>query len=74
MQHLGLMRADHVMVPLTGEPDPRESKVGRDESLKNVLTNILQGHSDSVIVTDEDDTPVGRITLAELKSYIAGSR
>ena len=74
VQHLGLMKADHVMVPLRGEIDPKESKVSQDESLKNVLTQILQGHSDSVIVTAEDETPIGRITLAELKSYIAGSR
>ncbi|MBS4178843.1 ABC transporter ATP-binding protein [Bacillus sp. FJAT-49731] len=73
VQHLGLMRADHVMLPLIDEVSSQETKVDRAENLKNVLTQILKGHSDSVIVTD-NETPIGRITLAELKSYIAGSR
>ncbi|MCR2821689.1 ABC transporter ATP-binding protein [Lederbergia panacisoli] len=72
VQHLSLMRADHVMAPLTDGAEMDVVKVRRSENLKNVLTHILQGHGDSVIVTEEDDTPVGRITLAGLKSYIAG--
>jgi len=72
VQHLSLMRADHVMEPLTEEPEMNEAKVSRSDNLKNVLTHILQGHSDSVIVTEEDKTPIGRITLEKLKSYIAG--
>ncbi|MEH7342361.1 ABC transporter ATP-binding protein [Bacillus sp. JJ1532] len=73
VQHLSLMRADHVMVPLTDTIDPQEVKVDQAENLKSVLSHILQAQSDSVIVTAEDQTPIGRITLAELKGYIAGS-
>ncbi|MBS4202090.1 ABC transporter ATP-binding protein [Bacillus sp. FJAT-49732] len=72
VQHLSLLRADHVMAPLIDEPEFDEIKVKRAENLKNVLTHILQGHGDSVVVTDDEETPIGRITLTGLKSYIAG--
>ncbi|MBS4197049.1 ABC transporter ATP-binding protein [Lederbergia citri] len=72
VQHLSLLRADHVMEPLTDEPVDEEVKVKHAENLKNVLTHILQGHGDSVIVTDDEDTPIGRVTLSGLKGYIAG--
>lgn len=71
VQHLSLIKADQVMVPGSGELDSNESRVRRDDSLQNVLTKILRGDRDSVVVTSDDGTPIGRITLAEIKSYLA---
>lgn len=71
LQHLSLIKADQVMMPLTGELDPNEVMVGRDDSLQNVLTEILRGDRDAVIVTSDDGTPIGQITLTEIKSYLA---
>ena len=71
VQHLSLINADQVMMSLTGELDPNEPRVGRGDSLQNVLTEILREDRDSVVVTSDDGTPIGRITLTEIKSFLA---
>src|SRR5690625_502594 len=71
VQHLSLIKADQVLVPLTGELDSNEVMVGRGDSMQNVLTAILRGNRDSVVVTSDDGKPIGRIALTEIKSYLA---
>lgn len=74
LQHLSLMRAENVMSPLDTMVSDTEISVHQDENLKTVLTHILNGTSDSVIVRDEHQAPVGYIALEQLKTYIAKSK
>ncbi len=69
LQRLSLLTAESVMTAITGSIDPREVKVGREENVKKVLMHILNGAADSVVVVDSNQTPVGRISLAELKIH-----
>jgi osmoprotectant transport system ATP-binding protein len=67
IQRLSLMKAESVMLPVTGEIHPKEKRVLKEDNLKTVLNLILQSEGDSVIVEDEQQMPIGRITLAQLK-------
>lgn len=74
LQHLGLMKAEHVMVPLNGTSADSGITVAKDENLKTVLMLILAGQSDAVTVVDENRTPIGHIALQELKQHLAAGR
>lgn len=74
LQHLGLMKAEHVMAPISSANAEAEITVGRDENLKTVLMHILGGQFDTVTVVDDNRTPVGHIALQELKRHLAAGR
>jgi osmoprotectant transport system ATP-binding protein len=67
IQRLSLMKAESVMSPVKGEIHPKERRVLKEDNLKTVLNLILQSEVDSVIVEDDQQTPIGRITLSQLK-------
>jgi osmoprotectant transport system ATP-binding protein len=67
LQRLSLMKAESVMLPVKGEIHSKEKRVLKEDNLKTVLNLILQSEEDSVIVEDEQQMPIGRITLAQLK-------
>lgn len=74
LQHLGLMKAEHVMAPISSVTAEPGITVGRDENLKTVLMHILGGQFDTVTVVDDNRTPVGHIALQELKRHLAAGR
>jgi osmoprotectant transport system ATP-binding protein len=74
LQHLSLISAESVMISIDEPSHPDEKRVQRSTSLKVVLNEILNGDSSSVIVTDEHQTPIGRIAFEQLKAFIAQSK
>lgn len=68
LQRLGLIKAETSMVPIETPIHANEIRVSKAESLKTVLIYILKGERDSVIVVDDEQIPIGRITLAQLKT------
>lgn len=71
LQRLSVMKAESVMTEITGSVLPHEARVSRDESCRTVLMRLLTSEHDSVIVEDADQTPVGRVTLKQLKLHEA---
>lgn len=69
IHRLSLMKAATVMSPVTGDIHPNEKRVSTEDNLKTALNLILKSETDSVIVEDHQHTPVGRITLAQLKIH-----
>lgn len=73
VQQLSLIKAEQVMLPMTDqfELNGHEPKVRYNDSLKDVLTEVLRGECDTVIVVGDNGTAIGWITLTEIKSYLA---
>lgn len=67
IQKLGLIRAEDVMLPLNGEIVDPSILVQKQDTLKTVLLKILQQNSSIAVVVDEQQTPIGTITLDQLK-------
>lgn len=67
IQKLGLIRAEGVMLPLNGEITDQTILVQKQDTLKTVLLKILQQASNVAVVVDEDQNPIGTITLDQLK-------
>ncbi|MFO7289436.1 osmoprotectant transport system ATP-binding protein [Planifilum fulgidum] len=69
LKRLSVMKAASVMTEITGHPHPNEIRVSLEENCKTILTHLLQSEQDSVIVVDSNKTPVGRVTLEQLKIH-----
>ncbi len=71
LKHLSVMKAKSVMTEIKGTIHPNESRVSMEDNCKTILTHLLKSEYDSVIVEDSNQTPVGRVTLAQLKLHEA---
>jgi osmoprotectant transport system ATP-binding protein len=67
IQKLGLIRAESVMLALNGEIADQSILVQKQDTLKTVLTKILEQDSSVAVVVDEQQNPIGTITLDQLK-------
>jgi osmoprotectant transport system ATP-binding protein len=67
IQKLGLIRAESVMLPLNGEIADQSIFVQKQDTLKTVLSKILQQDSSVAVVIDEQQNPIGTITMDQLK-------
>lgn len=73
IQYLSLLKAGQVMTRINNKNVRSCTTVNQTENLKNVLQHILQGQSDQVVVVNNEGKPIGKITLTELKKYIANN-
>jgi osmoprotectant transport system ATP-binding protein len=67
LQRLSLIQAQSIMTPLDGPPHNAEARVSPQTHLQDVLQVILKSELDSVIVEDAQGTPLGRVSLHQLK-------
>jgi osmoprotectant transport system ATP-binding protein len=74
LKRLSVMKAESVMTEIQGTIHPNEIRVSKEENCKTILMHILKSEHDSVIVEDSNQTPVGRVTLAQLKIHEALSQ